>query len=185
VLAGAAHCGPVPVGHGCGGGRCCRRLSSLATAAVSTYSCGGGGCPHCRGVRAPGCPAGHVRCPRVRTAGLRRPRRPGPLDQRRRASPSRVALPSRRNGGSGPPPSWRSRSDTAAGVWVAAEPDTADALAVRCCFRNRGRCPEGSVSRRLVSAADTSAACRCPSATGTGRPVGGRWTGAATAGRRR
>jgi NADPH-dependent 2,4-dienoyl-CoA reductase/sulfur reductase-like enzyme len=26
---------------------------------------------------------------------------------------------------------------------VAAEPDTAEALAVRCCFRNRGRCPDG------------------------------------------
>jgi hypothetical protein len=32
--------------------------------------------------------------------------------------------------------------DTAAGVWVAAEPDTADAVAVRC-RRNRGQCPDG------------------------------------------
>ena len=43
------------------------------------------GYPQCRGVRTP-CPTGRGRCPRVRTAGIRRPRRPGPLDQRRRAS---------------------------------------------------------------------------------------------------
>ena len=107
-------------------------------------------CPHApaavAGVRGAGAPAGS-RCPagRVRTAGTRRPRRPGPLDQRRRASATCVALASRRNGGCGSAavlPQPAGQPDTAAGVWAAAEPDTADAVAVRCCFRNCGRCPE-------------------------------------------
>jgi hypothetical protein len=34
VLACAAHRGPVPVGHGCGGARCCCRPSSVAAAVV-------------------------------------------------------------------------------------------------------------------------------------------------------
>jgi hypothetical protein len=55
-------------------------------------------CPHApaavAGSAVPGragsrCPAGHVRCPRLRTAGIRRLRRPGPLDQRRRAQRAR------------------------------------------------------------------------------------------------
>jgi hypothetical protein len=65
-----------------------------------------------------------------------------PLDQRRRENPICTVLPSRRNGGC------RSTAvlpqpDTTAGVWAAAEPDTADALAVHCCSPNRGRYPEG------------------------------------------
>jgi hypothetical protein len=45
----------------------------------------------------------------------------------------------------GPPPSCRSRPGSRTPrplSGVAAEPDTADAVAVRC-FRNRGRCPDG------------------------------------------
>jgi hypothetical protein len=124
-----------------GGGRSCCRLSSVAAAAVSP-------CPVAvAGVRS----AGACRLPAF---GRPRPvsthsdsRSPlaastGPHDQRRRANPTCAVLPPRRNGGCGsaadlPQPG------TAAGVWVAAEPDTADALAVRCCSRNRGRCPQG------------------------------------------
>jgi hypothetical protein len=108
------------------------------------------------------CPAGHLRYPHVRAAGTSRLRRPGPLDQRRRASPTRTALPSRRNGGCGSAavlPQPAGQPDTAAAVQVVAEPDTAAAVSACCCFRNNGRCPDGwSLSGRLVSAADTSAA---------------------------
>jgi hypothetical protein len=47
------------------------------------------------------CPAGHLRCPRVRTAATSRLRRPGQRDQHRRASATCAALPWRRNGGCG------------------------------------------------------------------------------------
>jgi hypothetical protein len=114
----------------------------------------------CAGCR---CPAGRLRCPRGRTAGIHRQRRPGPGDQRGRASATCAALPSRRNGGRGSAPSCRSRPGDRTprvGIWVAAEPDTADALAVRCCFRNRGRCPDGwPVSGRLAGVRTVG---RCP-----------------------
>jgi hypothetical protein len=112
-------CSPVPVGHGCGGGRCCCRLSSVAAAAVSACPCRGRGCPQCRGRAGSWCPAGRVRCSRVRTAGTSRPRRPGPLDQRKRATPPCAALPWCRNGGCGPAavlPQPAGQPDTAAGV---------------------------------------------------------------------
>jgi hypothetical protein len=101
----------VPFGHGCGGGRFWCRLSS------------GEPLPRCvrmpqrrsRMSAVPGragsrCPAGRLRCPRVRTADIRRLRRPGPLDQRRPASATCAALPWCRNGGL-----WVHRSPAAAG----------------------------------------------------------------------
>ena len=123
-----------------GGERSCCRLSSVPLPQ----------CPPCpaavAGVRSAGragsrCSAGRVRCPRIRTA-VPVAASTWQLDQGRRANPTCAILPSRRNGGCGsaavlPQP------DTAAGVWVAAKPDTAEALAVRCCSRNRRRCPEG------------------------------------------
>ena len=80
--------------------------------------------------------------PPIRTAVLPWLRRPGKLTSADEQTQHAAVLPWRRNGGCGsaavlPQP------DTAAGVGVAAEPDTADALAVRCCSQNRGRCPQG------------------------------------------
>jgi hypothetical protein len=116
VLAGAAHWGPVPVGHGYrGGGRSCCRLSSVAAAAVSP-------CPAAvAGVRRAGacglpCSAGRVRCPGIRTA-VPLAASTWPLDQRRRANPTCGGLPSRRNGGCGSA-AVLAQPDTAAGVWV-------------------------------------------------------------------
>jgi hypothetical protein len=124
-----------------GGERSCCRLSSVAAAAVSPVPCGGRGCPQ---RRACGLPMVGRPPPVSTQPDSRAPLAASTwqLDQRRRTNPTCPVLPSRRNGGCGsaavlPQP------DTAAGVWVAAEPDTADALAVRCCSRNRRRCPEG------------------------------------------
>jgi hypothetical protein len=100
------------------------------------------------------------------TAATSRLRRPGPLDQCRRASATWAALPWCRNGSSGSAavlPQPAAQPGTAAGVQGVADPDKADAVAVRCFVRNGGRCPDGwSVSGRLMSAAYTSAACGCP-----------------------
>jgi hypothetical protein len=102
----------------------------------------------------------------VRTVVSARRRRPGPVDQRRPAGYmtwaaafvllGQVAAGRPHSYGSRPQPP-RSR---AAGVRPAAELDAVAMTAVRCYFRSRGRCPDGwPVSGRLVSAADTAAAC--------------------------
>jgi hypothetical protein len=138
---GAAHWGSVPVGHGCrGGGRSCCRLSSVAAAAVSPMPCGGRGCPQCRACRLPVFtrPRPVSRHPDSRSLLAAST---WPVDQRRQANPTCPVPPWRRNGGCGSA-GVLLQPDTAAGVWVAVEPDTVDALAVRCCSRNRGRCPE-------------------------------------------
>jgi hypothetical protein len=114
----------------------------------------------------------------------------GPLDQRRRANATCGALPWCRIGGCGSAavlPQPAGQLDMAAGVWVAAEPDAVDAFAVRCCFRNRGRCPQGRARtvgvRRVGVRRGHCRSLRVSAATGTGRMPGGRWTrAAATAG---
>jgi hypothetical protein len=119
-----------------------------------------------------------VRCPCVRTAATSRLRRPGLRDQHRRASATWAALPWCRNGGSGSAavlPQPAAQPDTAAGVQGVAEPDTADAVDVRCCFRNRGRVRTVDVRRGHFCSLRVSAA------TGTVRRVGDHWWDAASA----
>jgi hypothetical protein len=160
VLAGAAHCGPPS-------GRTWRRWCTVLLPAVQrgpVPQCpntphGRRGCPHCRSVRFPvsgrprpvsasGQPvaAGHVST---------WPRWPAQTSNH-----NLCAAVCWMGGYGSATVQPAGQPDTAAGAWVAAESDIADALAVRCCFRNRARCPDGwTVSGRLVSAADTSAAC--------------------------
>jgi hypothetical protein len=162
----AAHCGPVPVGHGCGAGRLCCRPSSVAAAAASA------------------CPAAVTAVHSAGAGGRLVSGRPCPVSARpdSRYPPAASGLltsvdeqvqPARRcrsaeTAAAGPPPSCRSQLGTAAGVWVAAAADTADAVAVRCCFRNGGRRQDGwmvsggLVSGRSVSILDTVAACGRP-----------------------
>ena len=142
--------GPVPVGHGCrSGGRSCCRLPSVAAAAARP-------CPAAvAGVRCAGA-CGLPVSARPRPVSTHRDSRSPlaaftwQLDQRRRANSTCAVPPWRRNGGC-----WSAavlpQPDTAAGVGVAAEPDTADALAVRCCSQNRGRCPQGRCRDGWVS----------------------------------
>jgi hypothetical protein len=162
-------------GAGCPAGRC-RSVR---------MSCRGRGCPQCRGVRAPGV---RQAASDVRASG--QPISVGCVDLAHVTSADEQAQRARRCRGVGrwlrsaavlPRPA--GQPDTAAGVWVAAEPDVADArggllllsgtavgvrtVGVRTVGVRRGRCRSLWVS----------------AATGTGRPAGG-WTGAATAGRR-
>jgi hypothetical protein len=160
VLADAAHCGPVPVGHGCGGGRCCCRPSSVTAAAVSTCPCGG------RWVSAvPGAswlPVSGRPPPVSAPPDSRDP--PAASTWHTRPAQTKQAQPARhcRSTGTAPAgPQPAMHPNTAAGVRVAAEPDTADATAVRCCFRNRGRCPDGrGPPRTPLQPADTAAVQR-------------------------
>jgi hypothetical protein len=179
VLAGAAHCGPVP-------GRTIGPRWTVLLAAVKHGPCRRvrTTLPQPRGSAAPD--TGRlpvvpkcVRCLLLRIVGVRRLRQPGPVDQTdeqartagggRRAATATVS----------PPPSSGSRTastaDTAAGrggVRVAVELDTAAASAV-----GRLLVPGTAAgSGRPVSAADTAARV-----TARSRPAGVGWSAGATA----
>jgi hypothetical protein len=185
MLAGAAHSGP----HS---GRTWLRWSTVLLPAVQCgccrsvrTPCRGRRCPPCPGRAGSRCPAGRVRCPRGRTAGVRQAASGQPvsagrvdlaLDQRRRATATCAALPWCRTGGcwsAAVLPQPAGKPDTVAGVWVAAELDAADAVAVRRVGVRTAGVRPGPCRSLRVSAA-----------TGTGRLAGGCWRGAATAGRR-
>ena len=132
--------------------------------------------------------ASRVRCPRVRTAGVRRLRRPVPVGQRGRVGGTKCAaaagvldhgLRVRRSpvaAGRGPPRTPR----PASGARVAAEPDTAAVSAVWW------RCGTAAGVRTAASAADTAdsrvqelvarpaSAGRAPPLPGTPGRLGGR-----------
>jgi hypothetical protein len=170
MLAGAAHCGPfrsdmAAVVHGSAAGcpvrllpQCPHALPRSPVSAVPRRACSrASGRPRPVSTRPDSrCPAG---C--VRTAGIRRPRGPGLL-----TSADEQAQPARRcrragTAAAGPPPSCRSRPGRRTPLPVSGwlrNRTPPDAVAVRCRFRNRGRCPDGW----SVSIADTAAACGCP-----------------------
>jgi hypothetical protein len=181
VLADAAHGGPVPVGHGCGGGR----LAAGCPAWPLPQ------CPHARprsrvsaAPRACGLPVSgsHLRRPCVRKAEIRRRRRPGPRDQRGRPSATCAAAAAVPEWGGCGSAAVLPQPASAAAAWVAAEPDAADTVAVRCCSAT-------AVAVRRAGVRTDGACCghcrslRASAATGTGRPAGA-WTAAATAGTR-
>jgi hypothetical protein len=118
VLAGTAHWGPVPVGHGC-------RVVDGPAAGCPAWPLPQ--CPHAlrrsrvsavpwrAGSR---CSAGRVRCPGIRTAVLRWLRRPGHLtstdEQIRHARSCRRAA----TAAAGPPPSCPSRTPRPVSGWL-------------------------------------------------------------------
>jgi hypothetical protein len=127
-----------------GGGRLCCRLSSVAAAAVSACPCGSRRCPQCRSVRASG-----VRQATSGVCASGQPLPAGRVDLACVSSADERAQGVRCCHGAAKaavgPPQPAGQPDTATGVQGVAEPDTADAVAVCCCFRNRGR-----VSGRLA-----------------------------------
>jgi hypothetical protein len=97
-------------------GRGCRLISQRRLPQCPHAPCRGRGYPQCQGVRAPGLRQAasgvrpvSARCPRVWTAGICRARRPGPLDQRRRASATCARCRRAGTAAAGLPPSCRSR----------------------------------------------------------------------------
>jgi hypothetical protein len=106
------------------------------------------------------CPAGGVRCPRLRTAATRPggstwPTWPAPTSQRNACAaavaPERRRVRHRRSG---------SRTPRPVAEWLV-EPDTADAVAVAAASRTTDGVSGPLLSGRLVSAADPATGLRC------------------------
>jgi hypothetical protein len=173
---------PTALASGGRAGRCrtLRSLSGRTPAAAVDASAAG--CPACLLPRCPDapaavagvCSAGSPRASDVRqaAAGVRASGPPvlaGCVDLARVTSADeraqRHALPSRRSSGCGcaavrPQPA--GQPDTAAGVWVTPEPDTADALAVHCCSGTAAGVHKVGVHKVGVRTADTAVAGGCP-----------------------